>query len=245
MDSPSPAAPLPAGEADRPAGGAIRAGRALADLLRLFLLTSIGRKALSALTGLAAAGFLVAHLAGNATAFGGPAALDGYAHRLHAIPGLILLQAGLAALFLAHVGIGIALTLSNWRARPIGYADYRPARAETVLSRTMIYSGLAVLVFLLFHVWEMALAPGRGPSTYACVQAALGNWGGAGFYLFGFAALGLHIFHGLVGSILSLGVFHPRHDGWMRLVGRFAAIFLAAGFAAIALWFVRGAGGAG
>ena len=245
MESSGRSAALPDGGAIRPGGPEAGAVRALSDVLRLCFCTSIGRKTVASLTGLGAVGFLAAHLAGNAFAFGGAAALDGYASRLHGIPGLILLQAGLALLLLAHAGLGLVVTLMNWRARPIGYGMYRPARAETVLSRTMIFSGLAVLVFLLFHVWAMALAPDRSASTFARVQAALGVPGTAAFYLFGFAALGLHLGHGLFSAILSLGVFHSRHDAWMRLAGRLLAIILSVGFAGVALWFVLGKGVAG
>ena len=45
--------------------------------------TSVGKKLLMALTGLAFCGFLSAHLAGNLTLYGGADAFNSYAEHLH------------------------------------------------------------------------------------------------------------------------------------------------------------------
>ncbi|MEZ0375335.1 MAG: hypothetical protein ACAI44_39975, partial [Candidatus Sericytochromatia bacterium] len=51
---------------------------ALAAVLSIFN-TTLGQKVVTGLTGLGLVGFLVAHLAGNLTLFGGAEAFNGYA----------------------------------------------------------------------------------------------------------------------------------------------------------------------
>ena len=60
------------------------------------LWSSIGKKLLMALTGLAFCGFLAGHLAGNLTIYGGKDAFNSYAEHLHALgPVLTLVELGL------------------------------------------------------------------------------------------------------------------------------------------------------
>ena len=57
-------------------------------LARLFGST-IGKKVLMAVSGLALFGFLMAHLAGNLLVFAGPEAINAYSHALLSRPGLL------------------------------------------------------------------------------------------------------------------------------------------------------------
>ena len=94
--------------------------------------TSIGKKVMMALTGLAFCGFLLAHLAGNLTLYGGREAFNGYAHHLHSLgPLLTAAELGLLALALVHVATGLLLYWQNFRARPERYAVDARVRAGT------------------------------------------------------------------------------------------------------------------
>jgi len=68
------------------------------------LWSSIGKKLLMALTGLAFCGFLAGHLAGNLTIYGGKDAFNSYAEHLHALgPVLTLMEWGLLVFAVVHV----------------------------------------------------------------------------------------------------------------------------------------------
>ena len=82
-----------------------------------FVTSSIGRKILVALTGACLLLFLVGHLAGNMTIYGGdpgngvPSWIDAYATGLHTMPAWLLwaIRLGLAAILLLHVVLTLAL----------------------------------------------------------------------------------------------------------------------------------------
>src|SRR5437867_350205 len=93
---------------------------------RQFLASSIGKKQIVALTGLLLVGFLIAHLAGNLLVFEGPEAINAYSHKLLTNPLIYVAEAGLAALFLVHMGLALELTRENLAARgPVRYAMVR------------------------------------------------------------------------------------------------------------------------
>ena len=76
--------------------------------------TSIGKKLLMAVTGLGFICFLLVHLAGNLTIYGGMDAFNTYSEHLHALGPLInIAELGLLTLALVHVSIGIILFLSK------------------------------------------------------------------------------------------------------------------------------------
>ncbi len=115
--------------------------------------SSVGAKILVALTGLGLVTFVVFHMIGNLKVFQGPDAINGYAYFLkHDLGALIwLARAGLLALFVLHLGLAIRLTLRSRAARPVPYQF--PGRVQaTVASRTMIWSGVVVGLFIVYHL---------------------------------------------------------------------------------------------
>ena len=78
-----------------------------------FLSSSIGRKALMALTGLLLIGFLVVHLTGNLLILKSPETFNHYSHTLISNPLVYLAEAILLILFVAHLLSGITVTLQN------------------------------------------------------------------------------------------------------------------------------------
>ena len=90
-----------------------------------FVTSSIGRKILVALTGSCLLLFLVGHLAGNMTIFGGDVAagdrswIEYYATGLHSMPAWLLwsIRLGLLAVALVHIVLAIVLKIENKGAR--------------------------------------------------------------------------------------------------------------------------------
>ena len=129
--------------------------------LRMFGST-VGTKVVLAFTGLSLFGFLLVHLYGNLLAFLGPATYNEHAHALISNPLIIPAELGLLALFLMHAYKAIANYLSNRNARPEGYGVKKwaggPSR-KSVGSSTMIWTGLATLLFVAIHLKTFKYGP--------------------------------------------------------------------------------------
>jgi succinate dehydrogenase / fumarate reductase, cytochrome b subunit len=125
--------------------------------------SSIGRKFLMAVSGLILIGFVIGHLVGNLQVFQDPDHLNGYAEFLRKTgPALWIARIVIIAAVLVHVWAATVLSLENKAARPEGYGANFTIRA-TLASRTMKWTGLVVLAFLLYHLahftWGWAQTP--------------------------------------------------------------------------------------
>jgi succinate dehydrogenase / fumarate reductase cytochrome b subunit len=210
----------------------------------LLIRSSVGRKFLMAITGLLLAGFVVAHLLGNFTIFFGPDGINAYAVHLRSLgPLLWVFRIGLLIAFAIHVFFGIWLTLENRAARPEGYAKKNP-RSTTLAGETMIYSGLALAAFIVYHLLHFTFrvtnpdishfidAAGR-MDVFRMVVLSFGKIYIALPYLAGMAALLLHTSHGIGSLFQTLGA---NNDRTLPLLGRMSlvtALLLALGFSSI------------
>ena len=114
--------------------------------------SSLGKKYIMAVSGFILFLFVIGHLAGNLQIFLGREAINRYGHFLQSNPELIWPARGfLVVMVLLHLWSAIKLSLENKAARPVGYADYTPLGASYA-SRTMLVSGLIVLVFIIYHL---------------------------------------------------------------------------------------------
>jgi succinate dehydrogenase / fumarate reductase cytochrome b subunit len=223
---------------------------------RFSIFSTVGRKILLALTGLSLLVFVTVHLAGNLLLFVGPDAFNAYAHRLLSL-GVLLYFAEiiLAGIFLLHFVTAISVTWSNWKARP---SDYEVSGSQggpskmTLSSRTMIWTGLVLLVFLVVHLVTFKYGPGveEGYVVYLdgepvrdlhrLVVEWFQNGLYVGFYVISMGMLGFHLRHGFWSAIQSLGGFHQRLTPVAYGAGLVAAIVLAVGFLALPVWFYLG-----
>ena len=103
--------------------------------------------------------FIIVHLAGNLTIFGGGEAFLSYAEYLHSL-GLILVEAELFLLFffIVHVIFGTIIYIENLKARPDRYSVNRNQGGRSIGSMTMPYTGLIVLIFLGMHLSTLSFS---------------------------------------------------------------------------------------
>jgi len=215
------------------------------------LRTSVARKLAMAVTGKFLLLFLLAHALGNATLWVG--ALNAYAAHLHALPPLVwVFRLLLLALLSLHVWQGVALTLENRAAKGGGYAVTSYRRA-TIASRTMIWSGLTIAGFLLYHLLHFTVqvlhpeaaaathadALGR-PDVHGMLVAGFRDAATAGVYAVGMLALGLHLFHGIASMVQTFGLNGPRSFVWLERYGMALAVLVAAAFVAIPAAVIAG-----
>jgi succinate dehydrogenase / fumarate reductase cytochrome b subunit len=204
---------------------------------------SIGKKLLMAGSGVLLLLFLLVHLLGNLQLFAGPEALNAYAHLLHSKPALVWgARLAMLALFGVHMVTSILLTLENRAARPVPYHK-EDTRVATFASRTMIWSGLVVGAFLIYHLLHLTarvtgpvhhLAEG-GPDVYANIVASFQQPAIAGFYLLAQVLLYLHLSHAFQSAFQTLGWRHRGFTPWVERAGQAYALLILAGNSALVL----------
>ncbi len=194
------------------------------------LQSSIGRKLIMAVSGLLLLGFLVVHLLGNLYVFQGREPLNAYAVWLKENPLLWPARLGLLATFGVHVWIGISLARENRAARPVGYRNGLVLPASTWASRSMIFTGLLVFAFLIFHLahftWGWILpeahaqvdAQGRH-DVYGMVVAAFASPWIAGLYVFAMGILAIHLSHAGQSFLQTLGVRYEHGNQLVKALG--------------------------
>ena len=118
--------------------------------------SQVGRKFMTGLTGIGLMLFLVGHLGGNLSIFGSAEAFNLYTDQLTSLgPLLYVIEAGLAFFFLYHTILGVSIWLNKRKARPTNYSTYKTrggASHQSLASRSMIYSGSIILIFLVLHI---------------------------------------------------------------------------------------------
>lgn len=166
--------------------------------------------------------FVLFHLLGNLKLFLGNSHVDEYAHWLHnfgqpLMPGhsfLWLFRGVLGLTVGVHVFYGLRLALRNRASRPIGYRRrpnvHRRGPALTFAARTMLWTGLLLLAFLVFHILDQVVGePVNGGflsgSPSHNVIHSLSRWPVATIYMLVFLVLGIHLVHGTWSLFTSLG----------------------------------------
>ena len=213
------------------------------------LSSSIGQKFVMGITGLLLCGFLVAHLAGNMLLFVGADAYNDYAAALHKQELLIkIAEAGLIALFGAHVYLAIKTTTANRSARKVAYAVTESKQGVPAIpggvSSWMFATGAVVLAFVIWHLIDFTFekrslayaVDGVSKTPYEKARMILQDGTSVIVYAIGCIALGLHLFHGVSSAFQSLGLNHPSYSKMIARAGAIFAILIAAGFISFVVW---------
>ena len=199
-----------------------------------FFGSSIGKKVVMAVTGLILFGFVIVHMVGNLQLYLGPEAINAYAvflqHFLHG-QGIWIARAVLLVAVGLHVWAAVTLTLANWSARPVGYRDWQ-ARESTYASRTMVWSGPLLAVFIVYHLLHLTFGTAhpefeRG-DVYHNVVVGFQIPFASAFYIVAMVALGLHLYHGVWSLLQTLGLSHPRWNPLRRTAALALAIVVLA-----------------
>jgi succinate dehydrogenase / fumarate reductase cytochrome b subunit len=198
--------------------------------------TTIGQKALVALTGAILFGFVLGHLAGNLTMFAGPEAYNGYAEALKAnLPLLWGVRTTLLVSVIVHIALTVKLASRNAGARAVGYRKAREDLVTTYAARTMILSGPILFLFIVFHIAHFT-APGLGIGFEFDVANPFGNlvqsfrvWWISAIYIFANVLLGMHLYHGGWSILQSLGANHRRYNAWAKRGAIALALLVSAG----------------
>lgn len=183
---------------------------------------TVARKAVMALTGLVLFGFVIVHMIGNVQLYTGPEKLNKYAAFLQGLgPGLWLFRIVLLTAVVLHAVIGIQLWLRNRAARPVRY-EYQSFQKGNVASRTMIWSGPAIGLFVVYHILHFTVGSAHPAfvhgDVYNNVVVGFSVPAVAGVYVLAMVALGFHLYHGAFSLFQSLGLRTPKWDCAMKAV---------------------------
>ncbi|MCE1188385.1 MAG: succinate dehydrogenase cytochrome b subunit [Ignavibacteria bacterium] len=205
--------------------------------------SSIGKKLIMALTGLFLCSFLSVHLMGNFQLFknDGGAAFNHYSEFMSTNPLIRILEIGMVIGFALHIFDGIRLWLLNRSARPVGYAKNDAAANSTFFSRTMIYSGGIVFVFLAVHLKSFFVEHrvlGSELTMYQSVVQAFHDPVYSLFYVAALVLLGFHLNHGFQSAFQTLGMNHKKYTPLIKFLGLMFSILIPLGYATMPLYFL-------
>ena len=216
--------------------------------------STVGKKVVMSVTGIALMLFLIVHLAGNLTLFipDGGKVFNNYAYTLKSlVPFIYFIEAGLLAVFVFHIVAAFQVHLSKKRARAGSYATVAskggPSKMS-VASRSMIITGIVLLIFIPGHIWLFKFNAGAPLPTvevdgkeiknvYEIVVSSFMKPQIAFWYTAVMLFLGFHLRHGFWSALQSLGAMNPRFTPVIYMAGLVFAILLAGGFLVIPLYF--------
>lgn len=148
-----------------------------------------------------------------------------------------------------HFVMGFVLEIKNKSARKVSYAKNNGSANSTWMSRNMIYSGAAILAFIVLHFIDFWF-----PEINT--KFIQGDWSGlhdgefryfhelqhkflspirVGAYVIAFVFLALHLLHGFNSAFQSVGANNKYTKG-LKTFGKLYAILIPLGFVIIALF---------
>jgi succinate dehydrogenase / fumarate reductase cytochrome b subunit len=213
--------------------------------------STIGKKYVMAVTGLIWFGYIVLHLWGNLKIYAGADILNGYGGFLRTVGEplfgfsqiLWFLRLILIPAFVIHIVAALQLHKRAMASRPRNYA-VRRNQESTIASRTMIYGGAFILLFVIYHVLDLTLGT-VNPSfqegnIYHNVQASFHVLPVVVFYVLAMIAVGLHLHHGIWSTFQTLGWTTPGSTRLIRNIAVVAALLLTVGNISIPIAVLTG-----
>ena len=216
------------------------------------LKSSIGRKIAMALSAFFLMFFLLQHFAINITSIfpDNGAIFNKLSHFMGTNP---LVQYALQPVLIFgvvfHFVMGFILEMKNNNARQVKYAKNNGAANSSWMSRNMIFSGLAILAFIVLHFidfWipELNTKYIQGDWTgmhngefryFHELQHKFVNPIRVGAYIIAFVFLALHLLHGFNSAFQSVGA-NNKYTKSLKAFSKIYAIGLPLGFIIIALY---------
>lgn len=211
--------------------------------------SSIGKKLMMGSTGILLSGFIIFHIYENIALV----LFDGehFNRAVLALEGLGALKYVaefiLAALFVFHIIYAIWVTISNWMARNNGYkmeTDAGHTSRKTFASSTMIWTGLLVFAFLIWHLidfkygafYTTVIDGETVRDLHRTVIESYHNIYNVIFYVVVLGFLGFHLSHGVWSAFQSLGIDGKRFTPAMVLIAFFFSVIATIIFVVIPIY---------
>lgn len=185
-----------------------------------FLNTTVARKFAMGISGLFLVLFLLLHVVVNFTSTISPEVYNslsefmGYNFLIQAV-----MQPILVVGVVFHFVMAFVLESRNKKARPVNYVSFKKSSNTSWMSRNMIYTGLAVLAFLILHFYDFwapemihkfsegyaLTGPEDATRFYPELVSKFQDPWRVIIYVVAFVLLMLHLLHGFYGSFQSVG----------------------------------------
>ena len=217
-----------------------------------FLKSSIGRKVAMALSAFFLMFFLLQHFLINMLSVLSPDSFNEVSHFMGTNP---LVQYALQPVLIFgvvfHFVMGFVLEIKNKKAQGVAYAKNNGAANSSWMSRNMIYSGVAILAFIVLHFIDFwfpeintkyiqgdmsGMIEGvDGFRYFHELQEKFVNPVRVAAYVIAFVFLALHLLHGFTSAFQSMGATAGRKKT-LQNIGKAYSIIIPLGFILIALF---------
>jgi succinate dehydrogenase / fumarate reductase cytochrome b subunit len=215
--------------------------------------STITLKLLMAASGLLFILYVLAHMYGNLKAFAGHDAYNEYAEHLRTLGEPLLpyegflwiLRAALIVALVVHVYAAVKLWRRASHARTQRYV-VKKNLASSFSSRWMRWGGLAILLFLVWHlanftIGKVNVAGGGTNDPYNLLVDTFDTWWMTVIYLVAMFALGMHLHHGTWSAAQTLGLTNNvRARRNAKALGWILAVVIAGGFSLVPIFVLAG-----
>ena len=211
-----------------------------------FLSSSIGKKFAMALSALFLMIFLLQHFAINILSVFSESAFNKASHFMGTFWAVqYLLQPVLIFGVIFHFVMGFLLEIQNRKARQIKYAKNNGNANSSWMSRNMIWSGFAILAFIVLHFIDFWIpemqykyidfSPENPTRYFHELVEKFHNPVKVSAYVIAFIFLILHLLHGFNSAFQSVGA-NNRYTKALKGFSKIYAIGIPLGFIFIALF---------
>ena len=217
-----------------------------------FFKSSIGRKIAMALSAFFLMFFLLQHFAINILSVLNPDLFNEVSHFMGTNPLIqFVLQPVLIFGVVFHFIMGFVLELKNKKANGVNYAKNNGAANSTWMSRNMIWSGVAILAFVILHFidfwfpeintkfiqgdWSGTQEGVEGYRYFEELQHKFHSHIRTIAYVIAFVFLMLHLLHGFTSAFQSMGATAGRKKT-LQNIGKAYSIIIPLGFIFIAIY---------
>jgi len=216
-----------------------------------FLSSSVLNKIVVAVTGLVLVGFVSGHMLGHLLMFVGQDAYNTYAQNLQSLGPLLWgIRIFLLVCAVLHIIGTINITNKNKNAKAVGY-NVKKYQNSTFSSRFMIYAGLAILFFVIYHLLHFTLGVVNADyyntfdsmqrhDVYTMMIMSFKNPIIAVVYLLAVGFLGLHLNHGIKSVFQTLGLNKDSRRSKFELLSLVASLFITVGYMIVPIAILLG-----
>lgn len=208
--------------------------------------SSIGKKAVMAVSGGVLVLFLIGHMIGNLKVFLGAATFNHYSAWLRtlgepALPYrtmLTLIEIALTVSVIAHIWSAILLAKQAHRARPIGY-QHRARVQQSYSSRTMRWGGPIIALFVVYHLLDLTFGvanpAGTTATPYLKVVDGFQHWWITLIYVLAVILVGVHMRHGIWSAAATLGLNKQGRERSLNTLAVTVSTVITIGFVIVPL----------
>ena len=189
-----------------------------------FLFSTIGQKIQIAITGFLLSVFLLFHLFNNLVLFTGAENFNSMVRFLKSIHIIIrIMEFGLLGIVLLHIINAINTTYKNRKANNGKYTV--AANTAPINSKTMIWSGTAILFFFIIHLrfywFKFQILDSNSNFFYYMTLDEIGFLGHTPtsiFYIIAILLIAMHLKHGFLSLFKTLGVSSKLRNGLLKYI---------------------------